>query len=374
MQLSDTFVVLFHPPQKEEDPRQNQTMKFARIALVSLAALAAAQDNKKADGQNPISSPGANTKISPGENFYITWVADPAIQAITLSLVKDGQKVLDIAPGQANDGKFTWPVPYDLEAGSDYSIEITTFNGDNVNYSPNFTITDRDESLQNQIQNPNAHGLVASESGGTEAAASAYTWSDEVNTKTAGVFASTTGSASGSAASGSASGSGSATGSNSGSATGSATGSESGSASATSAADASSSASASGSDASGSASGSATQDSDASSTGDASGSASATGSASGSATGSASGSASDGASSGSNGSSASGSGSNGSGSASATASGSGSNGSSSLAASATSAAASSSPSATSSQNQNGAGSLQGSIALVLAAGVAAQLL
>lgn len=335
-------------------------MKFTRIALASLAALAAAQE-KKADGQNPISSPSASTKISPGENFYITWVADPAIQAITLSLVKDGQKVLDIAPGQANDGKFTWPVPFDLDAGSDYSIEISTFNGDNVNYSPNFTITDRDESVQNQIQNPNAHGLVASESGGTAAAASAYTWSDEVNTKTAGVFASTTGSASGSAASGSAT-SGSASGSGSGSATGS------DSASATSAADASSSGSASGSESasesasgSGDASGSATQDSDSSATGEASGSASATSGAD------ASGSASD-----SNGSSASGSGSNGSGSASATASGSGSNGASSLAASATSAAASAS--ASSSQNQNGAGSLQVSVGLVLAAGVAAQLL
>ncbi|KAG5356596.1 hypothetical protein CKK34_5966 [Yarrowia sp. E02] len=307
-------------------------MKFARIALVSLAALAAAQD-KKADGQNPISSPGANTKISPGENFYITWVADPAIQAITLSLIKDGQKVLDIAPGQANDGKFTWPVPFDLEAGSDYSIEITTFNGDNVNYSPDFTITDRDESVQNQIQNPNAHGLVASASGATEAAPSAYTWSDEVNTNTSGVFASTTGSADKSASTGSADKSGSASADKSGSATGSASESK----------------------ATGSSEGSSTEESSASATGESSGSASGSATGEASASGSASGS---GASSGSNGS----------GSASAT--GSGSAAASSAGSSATSAAAS----ASASENANNAGSLKASVALVLAAGVAAQLL
>lgn len=316
-------------------------MKFARIALVSLAALAAAQD-KKADGQNPISSPTTGTKISPGENFYITWVADPSIQAITLSLIKDGQKVLDIAPGQANDGKFTWPVPFDLKPGSDYSVEITTFNGENVNYSPNFTITDRDESLQNQIQNPNAHALTASTSGGTAAAASDYTWSD-VNTQSEGVFASGT----------SGSGSASATGGSSAAATTS--GSESKSD------DKSDSASKTESKSeSKSAESSESKSDDASSTGDASSAAATSGaSGSGSNGSSAAASSTGGKASGSNGSS--------SGSASAT-------GSSGSSASSAGSSASASASSTQTQNNSGAGSLQASVGLILAAGVAAQLL
>jgi hypothetical protein len=60
-----------------------------------------------------------------GSNQTISWLSNAYSGPVSLSLLRDGAKVLDIGTAQASDGSLRWTVPATLTPASTYTIMIT---------------------------------------------------------------------------------------------------------------------------------------------------------------------------------------------------------------------------------------------------------
>jgi len=96
---------------------------------------------------NPITYPLGDQPIEAGKAITIKW--DPTY-GDKLDLVlrrgdSDNLDTIDIAKGIPNSGSYTWTPPKQLEAGSDYAIQITA--GSATNYSPKFEVSSDGKGL-----------------------------------------------------------------------------------------------------------------------------------------------------------------------------------------------------------------------------------
>lgn len=75
-----------------------------------------------------------------GAHYWIRWESSGTIDTVSIDLLKEGARVLRIAPSTENDGWFGWVVPDDLEEGSDYIIRIFDIHGISDASDWNFSI------------------------------------------------------------------------------------------------------------------------------------------------------------------------------------------------------------------------------------------
>ncbi len=88
-----------------------------------------------------INSPNGGEIWQPGTSNVITWT-DNIDEAVQIDLYKNDAIYSSINPSTPSDGAFTWNIPTETEAGSDYKIRITgTINDIILDFSDgNFTI------------------------------------------------------------------------------------------------------------------------------------------------------------------------------------------------------------------------------------------
>jgi len=106
----------------------------ALFAFTALSALVFAQEN-------PITAPTAGDELKAGDSTTITWTPTTSDENVELVLRKGDSDDLDTITtigNVPNTGTYTWTVPEDTPAGSDYAIEIKYEGGSN--FSPQFGV------------------------------------------------------------------------------------------------------------------------------------------------------------------------------------------------------------------------------------------
>ncbi|KAI9485270.1 MAG: hypothetical protein EXX96DRAFT_544564 [Benjaminiella poitrasii] len=105
-------------------------MKFTGASLfVSAVYLASLVSAQKAIVS--ITSPLANTKYKAGQEAIISWI-NPSVQTIPQIVLAKGpssalQPIMTIATNvNANDMKYVWKIPFEIENGSEYAFELGT--------------------------------------------------------------------------------------------------------------------------------------------------------------------------------------------------------------------------------------------------------
>ncbi|KAJ6258542.1 hypothetical protein Dda_6586 [Drechslerella dactyloides] len=115
-------------------------MRFTSFLLTACAAILPAFGQAQYN-RNAFTAPLGGDLVTAGLPFQVRWInIDGGI--INLVLVRgspnDLKTVNTIAAGISNTGEFIWNVPYTINAGQDYSIEIQS--GAERNYTPLFSV------------------------------------------------------------------------------------------------------------------------------------------------------------------------------------------------------------------------------------------
>lgn len=119
-------------------------MRFITSAILALAAISSTVFAQSLN-PNAITKPDGSVPLKAGETTEITWVPSTSPGTITLRLRKGPSTSLSkgdiIAAGIANGGSFSWAIPKDTPAGTDYAITITDDTGAvPENFTPLLTI------------------------------------------------------------------------------------------------------------------------------------------------------------------------------------------------------------------------------------------
>ncbi|CAO3667633.1 unnamed protein product [Umbelopsis vinacea] len=143
--------------------------------VAAIAALAVAAVSAQTTPPVSITSPLTGTVYTAGGQALITWT-NPTTQTLPQIQLAKGpanalQPVGQVASNvQTSDGKYTWTIPADTPAGSDYAFELGA--SPNIAYSGFFTIKSGSggSSSSNSTSSGSAAGSTAGGSSGSAAA------------------------------------------------------------------------------------------------------------------------------------------------------------------------------------------------------------
>lgn len=89
-----------------------------------------------------VTSPSASSSWEVGTTQSIAWTKTGSLSAyVQIELYKGAAKVLDIATTTENDGAYSWTLPTNLAAGTDYTVKVTTSDAAYSDFSDAFAVT-----------------------------------------------------------------------------------------------------------------------------------------------------------------------------------------------------------------------------------------
>jgi len=91
-------------------------------------------------GTLTVTNPTSGTVWTMGSNYNISWTGSNINDLVAIDLYKGGTNLSRLTSSAPSSGTFSYTVPTNLTAGSDYRIGISTFSGYVSNFSSYFTV------------------------------------------------------------------------------------------------------------------------------------------------------------------------------------------------------------------------------------------